>query len=136
VTSGLGHAARDRAITRELRRLDSGIEIMWLAGDPARRLIAEAGERLLYHFVGYAFPFDPADYADKKKVRAALGYDTKKAVDAWASTGADIKAVAFGAAQALRWTEIGLNAIYNNYVGIMLLLFGIAMVASTNYPPA
>jgi predicted glycosyltransferase len=44
---GLGHAARDLAIAHELRRLDSGTEIMWLAGDPARRLIAEAGETLL-----------------------------------------------------------------------------------------
>lgn len=31
--------------------------------------------RRYYHFVGYAFPFDPADYADRKKVRATLGYD-------------------------------------------------------------
>jgi len=44
---GLGHAARDLAIARELRALNPGIEIMWLAGDPARRLIAEAGETLL-----------------------------------------------------------------------------------------
>jgi predicted glycosyltransferase len=44
---GLGHAARDLAIARELRRLDPQVEIMWLAGDPARRLIAEAGETLL-----------------------------------------------------------------------------------------
>lgn len=36
---GLGHAARDLAIANELRRQDPGIEIMWLAGDPARRLI-------------------------------------------------------------------------------------------------
>jgi len=50
--------------------------------------------------------------------------------------GAASKAVAFGAAQALRWTEIDLNSICNIYVGIKLLLFGIAMVASTNYPPA
>jgi predicted glycosyltransferase len=44
---GLGHAARDLAIARELRALNPEVEIMWLAGDPARRLIAEAGEILL-----------------------------------------------------------------------------------------
>ena len=44
---GLGHAARDLAIAGELRRLRPGIEIDWLAGDPARRLIEDAGERLL-----------------------------------------------------------------------------------------
>ena len=44
---GLGHAARDGDISRELRALNPEVEIMWLAGDPARRLIAEAGETLL-----------------------------------------------------------------------------------------
>jgi hypothetical protein len=44
---GLGHAARDLAIARELRALNPEVEIMWLAGEPARRLIAEAGETLL-----------------------------------------------------------------------------------------
>jgi UDP:flavonoid glycosyltransferase YjiC (YdhE family) len=33
-----------------------------------------------YHFVGYAFPFDPAAYADKSRVRAALGYDERPLV--------------------------------------------------------
>jgi hypothetical protein len=28
--------------------------------------------------VGYAFPFDPAHYTDKKKVREALGYDVER----------------------------------------------------------
>ena len=44
---GLGHAGRDLAIANELRRLNPSIEIAWLAGDPARRLLEEAGETLL-----------------------------------------------------------------------------------------
>jgi predicted glycosyltransferase len=44
---GLGHAARDLAIARGLRELNPAIEIAWLAGDPARRLIEQAGERVL-----------------------------------------------------------------------------------------
>jgi predicted glycosyltransferase len=44
---GLGHAARDLAIARELRNQNTDIEIFWLAGDPARRVIEEAGEFLL-----------------------------------------------------------------------------------------
>jgi hypothetical protein len=31
-----------------------------------------------YHFVGYAFPFDPADYSDKEEVRSELGYDVER----------------------------------------------------------
>lgn len=44
---GLGHARRDIAIARELRRLDPAVEIVWLAGEPARQVIAESGETLL-----------------------------------------------------------------------------------------
>lgn len=44
---GLGHATRDLAIASELRRLRPGIAIDWLAGEPARGLIAQAGERVL-----------------------------------------------------------------------------------------
>ena len=44
---GLGHAGRDLAIARALRDLDPDVEIEWLAGDPAQRLIADARETLL-----------------------------------------------------------------------------------------
>lgn len=44
---GLGHAARDLEIAREMKKRNPDIEISWLAGDPARRVIKEAGENLL-----------------------------------------------------------------------------------------
>jgi hypothetical protein len=44
---GLGHAARDVAIARALRQIQPNLEIVFLAGDPARRLIADAGETVL-----------------------------------------------------------------------------------------
>jgi predicted glycosyltransferase len=44
---GLGHAARDLAIAREMKKRNPDIEISWLAGDPALRVIKEAGENLL-----------------------------------------------------------------------------------------
>lgn len=44
---GLGHAPRDLAIARELKKRNPELEILWLAGDPAGRLIEEAGEFLL-----------------------------------------------------------------------------------------
>jgi UDP:flavonoid glycosyltransferase YjiC (YdhE family) len=44
---GLGHAARDLAIARALRAHRPGIEIDWLAADPARRLLTSAGETVL-----------------------------------------------------------------------------------------
>ena len=50
---GLGHARRDLAIARELRHLNPGVEIVWLAGEPARQVIAEAGEKLLPETAAY-----------------------------------------------------------------------------------
>ena len=43
---GLGHAQRDVAIARELRKLVDGLEIDWLAQDPVTRVLAKEGERI------------------------------------------------------------------------------------------
>jgi pimeloyl-ACP methyl ester carboxylesterase/predicted glycosyltransferase len=43
---GLGHAQRDLAITRELRKLVPDLEIDWLAQHPVTRLLEHAGERI------------------------------------------------------------------------------------------
>jgi hypothetical protein len=44
---GLGHVSRDIAIARELRRMESDIEILWVAASPASDVLREAGETLL-----------------------------------------------------------------------------------------
>ena len=43
---GLGHAQRDVAIARELRRLVPGLEIDWLAQHPVTRVLEAEGERI------------------------------------------------------------------------------------------
>jgi pimeloyl-ACP methyl ester carboxylesterase/predicted glycosyltransferase len=43
---GLGHAWRDVAIARELRRIHPGLEIDWLAQDPVTRVLEGCGERI------------------------------------------------------------------------------------------
>ena len=43
---GLGHAQRDVAIARELRKLVDGLEIDWLAQDPVTRVLDAEGERI------------------------------------------------------------------------------------------
>jgi pimeloyl-ACP methyl ester carboxylesterase/predicted glycosyltransferase len=43
---GLGHAWRDVAIARELRRLLPDLEIEWLAQDPVTRVLEAEGERI------------------------------------------------------------------------------------------
>ena len=43
---GLGHAQRDVAIARELRRMHPDLEIDWLAQDPVTRVLQANGERI------------------------------------------------------------------------------------------
>ncbi len=43
---GLGHARRDIAITRELRKLHPDLQVDWLAQDPVTRLLEACGERI------------------------------------------------------------------------------------------
>ena len=51
---GMGHITRDIAIAAQLRKLMPGIEIEWLAADPATKLLIEAGENLVPGFENYA----------------------------------------------------------------------------------
>ena len=41
-----GHVSKDLAIARELRRARTDIEIIWLAGHPASKVLLDAGERV------------------------------------------------------------------------------------------
>ena len=43
---GLGHARRDLAVTRELRRLHPGLQVDWLAQDPVTRFLNANDERI------------------------------------------------------------------------------------------
>ena len=43
---GLGHVSKDLAIARELRRARPDIEIIWLAGHPASKVLHDAGEHV------------------------------------------------------------------------------------------
>jgi predicted glycosyltransferase len=44
---GLGHIGRDLQIAKSLREKNPGIDISWLAEDPASRVLVEAGEKIL-----------------------------------------------------------------------------------------
>lgn len=43
---GLGHITRDLAVARALRRRRPDVDIWWLAGEPARSVLQQAGEQL------------------------------------------------------------------------------------------
>ena len=44
---GLGHVGRDLEIAKTLRKSNPDIQISWLADNPARTVLKQAGEKLL-----------------------------------------------------------------------------------------
>jgi hypothetical protein len=67
-------------------------------------------------------------------LQAVDGVALKWAVDAWASAPADQEAAAFAAAEALRWTEYGLQGYSNILLGLTLVLYGLAIALGTVHP--
>src|SRR5918994_670973 len=80
---GLGHARRDLAIARELRRLNPGVEIVWLVGEPASHVIAEAGETLLPESAAYGDETAVAEVAAGGFSLNLLGRFALRAQSAW-----------------------------------------------------
>jgi hypothetical protein len=67
-------------------------------------------------------------------LQAVDGIALKRAVDAWASAPASGKAAAFAAAEAVRWTEMGMNGLSFFLAGLTLFLFGSAIALGSVYP--
>ena len=61
-------------------------------------------------------------------LQAVDGVALKQAVDAWVSASAPEKAARFGDAEALRWTEWGLQSYFRLLMGLTLALFGVAVM--------
>jgi hypothetical protein len=67
-------------------------------------------------------------------LQAVDGITLKRAVDAWASAPTDQQSAAFAAAEAVRWTEIGLNSLSFFLLGLTFFLYGLALVLGSIYP--
>ncbi len=67
-------------------------------------------------------------------LQAVDGITLKRAVDTWASAPAAQEPVAFAAAEAVRWTEIGMNSLSNFLTGLTLFLYGLALALGSVYP--
>jgi hypothetical protein len=67
-------------------------------------------------------------------LQAVDGITLRYAVDAWVSAPDSQKAAAFAAAEAVRWTEIGMNALSYFLAGLTLFLFGLAIAGGRAYP--
>jgi UDP:flavonoid glycosyltransferase YjiC (YdhE family) len=60
---GLGHVTRDLSIARQLRAAAPGMEILWMAGEPARSYLVQAGETLLASGEAYESDTESAESA-------------------------------------------------------------------------
>jgi UDP:flavonoid glycosyltransferase YjiC (YdhE family) len=79
---GLGHVTRDLAIATQMRRLCPDVDISWIAGSPASRVLTEAGERLVPEQVKYRGETDLAE-AVARNGRLSLTFYVFKALAAW-----------------------------------------------------
>jgi UDP-N-acetylglucosamine:LPS N-acetylglucosamine transferase len=80
---GLGHASRDLAIAKELRRHDPEINIVWLAAPPASSVLRKAGEKLLPEADLYANDTLIAEKSAKQGYRLNLLKYLFKAMGSW-----------------------------------------------------
>ena len=67
-------------------------------------------------------------------LQAVDGITLRYAVHNWVSAPAAQKTAAFAAAEVARWTEIGMNGLSYFLVGLTLLLFGLVIAFSSDYP--
>jgi hypothetical protein len=67
-------------------------------------------------------------------LQAIDGITLKRAVDAWASAPADQEFARFAAAEAVRWTEIGMNSLSFFLAGLTLFVYGLAIALGRVYP--
>jgi hypothetical protein len=62
------------------------------------------------------------------------GVALKRAVDGWIAATSDAKTAAFAAAQAVRWTEYGLNSLTFSFLGLTVVLLGVSLLTGDRFP--
>lgn len=72
------------------------------------------------------------NWASFTVLQAVDGITLRYAVDAWVSSPPSHKPAAF--AEAVRWTEIGMNSLSHFLAGLSLFLFGLAIALGKTYP--
>lgn len=67
-------------------------------------------------------------------LQAVDGVALKVAVDRWAATTGEARALAFEAAFAVRQIEVGLASLLSLLSGVTVAVFGVSILLSTRYP--
>jgi hypothetical protein len=116
----------------------AGVMLVFAGGFVALfRLLAssESGTTSALAWLGFALTIMAAStYAI---LQAVDGIALKRAVDSWyaipptSSSSSEEKAIAFRVAEAIRWTEIGINSFNGIIQGAVAIIFGAAIAKST-----
>lgn len=67
-------------------------------------------------------------------LQAVDGVALKALVDTWSQESGAQQAVAFGAAESVRWIEIGINSLFRLLQGTTLIVIGLALALSDRFP--
>ena len=89
---GLGHATRDIAIARELRKEIPDIDLQWLAAEPAASLIREVGEKIVPESAEYANDTETAENLARGTKINLMSY-AFKSLKAWNHNADTVKKI-------------------------------------------
>jgi len=114
---GLGHATRDLAVARELRRKAPGTEIGWLAASPTSEMLADAGETLIPECREYHCETDTADAMGTKGQLNLTGY-VYRALGKWVHNAGVIGRACHRGAFDVLFGDETYEVIVTNVLGI------------------
>ena len=95
-------------------------------------LLGERTRAAVAAYLGFAAA--TASLAVAAVLQAVDGIALKAMVDTWAQASGPPQAVAFGAAESMRWLEIGINSLFRLLQGTTLAVVGLALVLSDRFP--
>jgi hypothetical protein len=95
-------------------------------------LLGERARAAVAAHLGFAAA--TASVAVAAVLQAVDGIALKALVDHWAQAAGPQQAVAFGAAESVRWLEIGINSLFRLLQGTTLVVVGLALVLSDRFP--
>jgi hypothetical protein len=98
----------------------------------AQLLLGERARAAVAAYLGMAAA--TATVAVGAVLQAVDGIALKAMVDSWAQASGPQQAVVFGAAESVRWLEIGINSLFRLLQGTTLIVLGLALTLSDRFP--
>lgn len=109
----------------------AGVIIVFAGGFVALyRLLAQSELSMVFILAWFGLAIAIMAASAFAVLQAVDGIAQKKAVDSWVAAPHEEKAIAFGVAEGIRFTEIGTNSIFRILQGTVAVIFGVILVKS------